>query len=203
MRKLYITFAILAVMGFFAMSAKPAQAAGISWMCRSWRSGAYTITHCTKYWHWSHGQQVSDNPSWVPNSFHSGNLAVIKPRSVAPTVTYSGHSPNHYPVGQCTYGAAALAHDDVDYLGNASQWFYNARARGLPVGYSPRVGSTVVFVPGYHVSNFGTSAGHVAHVDAVSGNHIEITEMNNSYYGGFDRYDTIWVQVVPGASFIY
>lgn len=111
--------------------------------------------------------------------------------------------PNTYPFGWCTYGAEQLAHDNLNGLGDASQWFSAAQRHGIPTGYAARPDSTAVFAPGYHVSNFGTSEGHVAHVDAVSGNMIEITEMNDTYWGAFGRYDTIWVQIVPGVSFIY
>lgn len=112
--------------------------------------------------------------------------------------TYEGYS-----FGWCTWGAAVLSNENMAGLGNAPDWTYNARARGWSTGYWPQVGATAVFQPGYHVSNWGTSEGHVAHVVAVSGNMMEIQEMNNSYYGGWGRWDWVWIQIVPGVSFIY
>ncbi len=116
---------------------------------------------------------------------------------------YSTPNANGYPWGWCTWGAAQLAHDNVNGLGDASQWFANARARGMAVGYVPQVGATVVFQAGYHTSAWGTGTGHVAHVLAVSNGRILIREMNNSYYGGFGKWDDVWVDVHPGMSFIY
>ena len=125
-------------------------------------------------------------------------------------VTYSLYVPvashdvvNEYPWGWCTWAAMNMSHNNLNGLGDAYQWFDKAKARGMSVGYEARAGSTVVFAPGYHTKTWGTSSGHVAHVIAVSNGKMLIKEMNNSYYGGFGIWDTVWVDIVPGASFIY
>jgi len=198
MHKFIVTLSLLLLVGLLSLSPKPVEAASNSWMCRTWHSHGWTYTHCTRYWHWHNGVQISDD-AWVPN--FTIESQPVKYANVQRVPTSSGNS---YLWGQCTYGAAALAHNSVNNLGDARNWAYNARNRGMAVGTSPVAGSTVVFPAGYHVSNFGTGTGHVAHVDAVSGNMIEITEMNNSYYGGFGRYDTIWLYAIPGVvEYIY
>jgi len=141
-----------------------------------------------------------------PNLIYPGQRFCIPGSSSQTTttaVTYTGKGPNSYPWGQCTWGAEELASRDLNGLGNAGQWTSNAAARGIPTGYVAVAGSTAVFQPGYSVSNWGTGTGHVAHVNAVSGNMMQITEMNNSYYGGFGQWDTVWIAISSGVSFIY
>jgi surface antigen len=130
-----------------------------------------------------------------------------------PTVGSGAKGPNLYSFGWCTWGAAELATRDMNGLGNAPDWTYNAARRGYPTGYAPAIGATAVFQPGYSVSGgwvsgvqtvgWGTGEGHVAHVVGIQGNAFEIQEMNNSYYGGWGRWDTVWIALIPGVSFIY
>lgn len=121
-----------------------------------------------------------------------------KPTPPPPPPT-SGWSPNHYPYGWCTWGAAHLAHDNVDGLGNAYQWIGGARARGLPTGSVPRVGATVVFQPGVQGSN--PALGHVAHVVAVGSNGtFEAEGMATPVWG---QYSYLWYHTGWGVSFIY
>jgi len=120
--------------------------------------------------------------------------------AVAVPVSYSGKGPNSYPWGWCTWGAEELANRDLNYLGNAGDWAYNAVRRGIPTGSYPQVGATVVFAGGVQGAS---SLGHVAHVIAVSGSSFEVEEMNNSYLGGFGRYNTNWYHTGWGVSFIY
>jgi len=173
------------------------------WLCRGWSNGSY---HCTAHWHWSNGRLISDNPSWVPNnggSWTAPSHPASQPNGYSGPISYGGGgSTAGYPFGSCTWGAARLSWDNVTYLGNAKDWFWNARARGMATGYTPRVGATVVYQPGVQGAS---GLGHVAHVVAVYGNGtFEVEEM--SYYGygggwGIFSYRTSWVQ--PGVSFIY
>ena len=118
-----------------------------------------------------------------------------------PAVTYSGGSPNHYPWGWCTWGAANLAWDNVDWLGNAKDWYYNAKARGMLTGFTPSVGATVVFQAYVQGASY---LGHVAHVTAVYGNgSFQVREMNNTYLGGFGIYNYNVYWTGWGVSFIY
>ena len=111
---------------------------------------------------------------------------------------------NTYPWGQCTWGAAHLAYDNLNNLGNARDWLWNAQRRGLPTGYMPRVGATVVYQPYVQGASW---LGHVAHVVSVlSGGRFVIEEMNyqeGGGVGGFGKwsYRTSWVGA--GVSFIY
>jgi surface antigen len=165
-----------------------------SWFCRALSPTAY---HCTQHWHHAGSQIISDNPAWVPN----GPVAASAPAPARPA-TFATHSANTYPFGQCTWGAAALASDNVNGLGNARDWLGAAAGRGLPTGSSPRVGATVVYAPGVQGAS---SLGHVAHVVALlPGGRFVVEEMNYyGYGGGWGRfsYRTSWVGW--GVTFIY
>jgi surface antigen len=120
------------------------------------------------------------------------------------TIRSSGTFANTYPWGYCTWWAAQTnLHENLEGLGNAGMWAINARAHGLPVGSTPRVGATAVFAPG--VQGAGP-LGHVGHVVAVNGSSFEVSEMN--YYGGsppggFGKVDYRWAYAGGGVSFIY
>ena len=111
----------------------------------------------------------------------------------APTVTTGDWA---FEFGNCTYWAAGQWRANgwnVNWGGDAYQWWANAAAAGHAEGSTPRVGAIVVWPP---YSGGASSAGHVAYVTAVdvpgtgSPNNFEVSEMN--YYGsggGFDRVD--------------
>ena len=81
---------------------------------------------------------------------------------------------NTYPVGQCTWGAKALAPWAHNYWGDASGWIYSAQAAGFRTGSTPMVGAIAVWSGGYY--------GHVAVVtDVQSVTSIKVMESN---YGG-------------------
>ena len=81
---------------------------------------------------------------------------------------------NTYPVGQCTWGAKALAPWAHNYWGNAGGWIYSAQAAGFRTGSTPMVGAIAVWSGGYY--------GHVAVVtDVQSATSIKVMESN---YGG-------------------
>ena len=184
------------------------------WLCYGWSNGIY---HCTAHWTTYGGRYVSLNPAWVPSNGTNtggGGYSSSHPaaRSSRPSASHSsaGHSvfrggggnTSGYPFGYCTYGAAALSWDNVTGLGNAYQWIYRAQARGIPTGYSPRVGATVVFQPGVQGASSG---GHVAHVTAVYSNgSFQVEEMDfYGYGGGFGRFSFRTAHTGWGVAFIY
>ena len=202
---------LLALATMNGLATPPAHAQGIrftyhrgysvehGWLCYGWASGAY---HCTQHWRVSGGRYVSLHPSWVPSEGSrapGAQIAAVHVLASHPsshTATYR----NTYPFGQCTYGAQALQpHENLSGLGNAKDWLWNAQRRGLPTGYVPRVGATVVFQPGVDGASW---EGHVGHVVAVSsGGRFEIEAMNDA--AGWGRYAFRWVTMRGGVNFIY
>ncbi|HVB14423.1 MAG TPA: CHAP domain-containing protein [Candidatus Dormibacteraeota bacterium] len=102
-----------------------------------------------------------------------------------------------FAFGTCTYWAAGQWRANgwnVNWGGDAYQWWANAAAAGHAEGSSPVVGAIVVWPPG---SGGASDAGHVAYVTAVAvpgagyPNNFEISEMNfyGASGGGFDRVD--------------
>lgn len=90
--------------------------------------------------------------------------------SIAPNYNQN----NTYPVGQCTWGAKALAPWAHNYWGDAGGWIYSAQAAGFRTGSTPMVGAIAVWSGGYY--------GHVAVVtDVQSATSIKVMESN---YGG-------------------
>ena len=90
--------------------------------------------------------------------------------SIAPNYNQN----NTYPVGQCTWGAKALAPWVHNYWGDAGSWIYSAQAAGFRTGSTPMVGAIAVWSGGYY--------GHVAVVtDVQSATSIKVMESN---YGG-------------------
>lgn len=90
--------------------------------------------------------------------------------SIAPNYNQN----NAYPVGQCTWGAKALAPWAHNYWGDAGGWIYSAQADGFRTGSTPMVGAIAVWSGGYY--------GHVAVVtDVQSATSIKVMESN---YGG-------------------
>ena len=83
---------------------------------------------------------------------------------------YGIHS---YPLGECTWGAKALAPWAGDYWGNGGDWGRSARAAGFKTGTQPMVGAIASWDNGGY--------GHVAVVTAVDGGMIKVKESN---YGG-------------------
>ena len=83
------------------------------------------------------------------------------------------HTPNTYPVGQCTWGAKEAAPWVQNYWGNANQWVDSARRAGFRTGTSPQVGAVAVWTGGYY------GYGHVAVVTEVSSaTRIRVKESN-------------------------
>ncbi|MGH7667462.1 MAG: CHAP domain-containing protein [Candidatus Dormibacteria bacterium] len=111
----------------------------------------------------------------------------------SPTVTTGDWA---FAFGNCTYWAAGQWRAngwDVNWGGDAYQWWANAAAAGHAEGSTPMVGAIVVWPP---YGGGASAEGHVAYVTAVAvpgagyPNNFEVSEMD--YYGaggGFDRVD--------------
>ena len=83
---------------------------------------------------------------------------------------------NTFPFGQCTWWAAF--NHPVNWSGNATDWWDNARSQGVRTSQTPSVGAIAVWAAGPLYSVFG----HVAVVTRVlGGGAFEVSEMN--YYG--------------------
>lgn len=144
------------------------------------------------------GEQICMRASGGGGGYQSVTITTLASRGNVP----SGSSPNSYPFGWCTWGAAHLAHDDVNNLGNADDWLANARRRGMATGSSPRVGATVTYAP--YVQG-ASGMGHVAHVIAVYSNgSFEVEEMDYyGYGGGYGRFSYRLSHTGWGVGFIY
>jgi peptidoglycan DL-endopeptidase CwlO len=81
--------------------------------------------------------------------------------------------PNRFVAGQCTWYVANMR--NIPWMGNAIEWWPNARAAGFAEGQKPEVGAVMV------TSESGY--GHVALVTAVNGSSWTVSEMN--YNGPF------------------
>ncbi len=106
---------------------------------------------------------------------------------LAPLFPYvpPGGFPDPFPFGQCTWWAAY--NYPVTWGGNATDWYGNARAQGVPTSSSPSVGAIVVWGAGGGYSVYG----HVAIVIAVGAQgSFEVSEMN---YQGLGIVDRRWV----------
>lgn len=128
---------------------------------------------------------VTEVPVYEEPTYTYEEPAYVEPVvESAPVVSYGGftsaaglgqYGANTYPILQCTWGVKELAPWAHNYWGNGAQWSASAQAAGFTVGYTPQVGSIMVFNDGGY--------GHVAYVIAVddaSGN-IQVMEAN---FGG-------------------
>lgn len=75
--------------------------------------------------------------------------------------------------------------------GNAYQWPGNARAAGIPVDGSPRVGDVAISMAG--------SFGHAMYVEAVNGNTVHVSQYNASWDGSYSTSDVS----ISGLQFIH
>lgn len=105
-------------------------------------------------------------------------------------VSVSYDQSNTYPIGQCTWGVKSVAPWVGNYWGNANQWGESARRAGFRTGYTPQVGSVIVFPNSIYE---GVNYGHVGYVTAVNADGtIEMVESNyrgnmyvSNYRGAF------------------
>lgn len=193
-----------------------------SWLCYGWSNGAF---HCTQHWRRSGSGFISYNQRWVPSNRSASVRATTTkfattggskvdslplravPRMWGPT-GYGAYGAwwggDGYVYGQCTAGARFLSGNHIPTgLGNAKDWAYNARRRGMYVSSVPRVGSTVVYQPGVQGASW---LGHVGHVVGVYSNGWFLAETENDGTwagGGYNRVDFRWGHTGAGVQFIY
>lgn len=74
-------------------------------------------------------------------------------------------------------------------MGNANQWPSAAAAAGIPVNYTPTVGSVAIWYIGQY--------GHAMVVDAVNGNNVTVSQYNYGFNGTYS------VMTVPANGFVY
>lgn len=79
-----------------------------------------------------------------------------------------GSKSHTFPWGQCTWYIAQKRY--IPWGGHAKYWLGNARAYGFQTGTEP--------VPGAIMATNESWYGHVAYVEAVSGNYVTISEMH-------------------------
>jgi LysM repeat protein len=109
------------------------------------------------------------------------------------TGSYTVAAGNRFPYGYCTW--YVYNRKPVPWLGNANEWFGQARAYGWATGQTPRVGAIMVTMESVY--------GHVAYVESVHADGTwTVSEMN---FQGFGRVDmrTIRPGGVPLLGFIY
>jgi surface antigen len=104
-----------------------------------------------------------------------------------------GPFPNHFAYGYCTWYVANQVY--VPWMGNAIEWWPNARAMGYAEGSAPRVHSIMV--------TRESSVGHVAWVESVDGSTIVVSEMNFSGWNRVDRRTINLNSFGPLVGFIY
>ena len=115
---------------------------------------------------------------------------VVHEEAKPSVVAVSYDQSNTYPVGQCTWGVKSVAPWVGNYWGNANQWGDSARRAGFRTGYTPQVGSVIVFPNSIYE---GVNYGHVGYVTAVNADGtIEMVESNyrgnmyvSNYRGAF------------------
>lgn len=144
----------------------------------------------------------------TPTAATPANADPAAERTKGPTID---HNPLREYEGYCTWGAQEQIHDHTGYYvtaltGNADTWATQAQAAGWTVVGEAQPHSIAVFS-----RSLAGGVGHVAWVDAVNGNDITITEMNNGpgatvangyHTTGFDEFDTRTIAALPGISYI-
>ena len=121
--------------------------------------------------------------------------AIAAASSPAWSISWSGSGayPNRFAYGYCTWYVANKRY--IPWLGNAIDWWPNARGYGQPEGQVPKVGAVMVTrESGY---------GHVAYVETVNADGSwTVSEMN---FVGWNRVSgrTIRPGQVPLVGFIY
>lgn len=114
--------------------------------------------------------QITKDP---PKKVAAKKVSLTQARTVA--VDKTEISQNHYfPYGYCTYYVSTRR--PIYWSGNAISWLANARAAGFATGSEPQVGAIMV-------TTEGGWTGHVAMVDAISGDQVTISEMNYAGWG--------------------
>jgi N-acetylmuramoyl-L-alanine amidase len=126
-------------------------------------------------------------PRVAPTLLASASISKLP---VVPRQTYSSGI-NSYSYGYCTYYVKNRRTDMGNNWGNASSWYYNARAAGYATGSVPRPGAVAWRPWG------GGGAGHVAIVEAVNADgSIVVSDMNGP--AGWNR---VARYTVPASSY--
>ncbi|HUZ90275.1 MAG TPA: CHAP domain-containing protein [Candidatus Acidoferrales bacterium] len=120
----------------------------------------------------------------------TGASTVIQ--TVSPLVNHAARG-NTFPYGQCTW--YVYNKRPVPWIGNAYQWFGNAKAYGWSTGMTPRAGAIMV--------TWESSLGHVAYVESVNPNGSWVVSEMNYKGPGIVDYRTISPGGVPLIGFIY
>jgi surface antigen len=87
---------------------------------------------------------------------------------------------------ECVSYTAWMVYKTYGYMpywggsGNANEWPGDARAAGIPVGSTPKVGSVAIYMGGS-----GDPFGHAMWVDSISGNMITVSQYNLYYDGNY------------------
>lgn len=113
-------------------------------------------------------------------------------------------SGNGYIYGFCTWHVAqrriAAGNPLPTNLGNASSWYRNAIANGMPVGETPKVGAVL-----WHVNtSIAGGLGHVGYVERVNDDGtILVSDMNYPYWGRISYREPIPPSEFGNYRFIY
>ena len=147
-------------------------------------------------------QKMADDAVAAQNAYLRARALAIAAAAVqvrAPSTSQpapyvgSGPYPNHFAYGYCTWYVANKRY--IPWLGNAIDWWPNARAYGRPEGQVPQVGAVMVTrESGY---------GHVAYVESVNlDGSWTVSEMNFTGWNQVSR-RTIHFGQIPLVGFIY
>lgn len=112
-----------------------------------------------------------------PQDLDPTQLAKLKTKKIAgaSAVNYRpGSRSNAYPYGWCTYWVATRRYVPGGW-GNAKSWLSSAARSGYKTGSQPVAGAIVVTSESW--------LGHVAFVESVSGDSVNISEMNYKGWG--------------------
>ena len=116
-------------------------------------------------------QALADAEAAAAARSRSAYLAPPAPstRSTQASVPVATSGPNRFAYGYCTWYVANRRY--IPWLGNAADWWPNARPYGFAEGQVPRVGAIMV--------TWESGYGHVAYVESVNANGSwTVSEMN-------------------------
>ena len=125
-------------------------------------------------------QTVAPDPAYTTNDFIEKPIVADTQITPEPKVlAYAGgysltSGPHPFPYGYCTYYVSQKR--TVTWSGNASSWLAAAAADGKAIGDTPQPGAIMV-------TSEGGRTGHVAYVEAVSGDSFTVSEMNYKGFG--------------------
>jgi surface antigen len=123
----------------------------------------------------------------------AGAAAAIVARSGGSPVPFEAPGSNSFAYGYCTWYVATRR--NIPWMGNAIDWWPNARPYGYAEGGIPAVGAVMV--------TRESPIGHVAYVESVNGDGSwTVSEMNYAGWNVVDR-RTIHPGGVPLVGFIY